>query len=82
MSEALRLAEQLERFGADLLVEAKTAQELRRLDSVNRELLDTLKFIAEIDLTGTDDRCSGLICHTLIHKARAAIAKGDSHDQT
>lgn len=70
--DALQLAEWFEKGHGGCELEA--AAKLRRLHSVNAQLLEALEFIAGHDLAGAGDRAAGHIAHILIYSARAAIA--------
>ena len=53
--EALRLADELDQGDFDFEIQYQAAAELRRLHSVNAELLDALKWMVENDETNEGD---------------------------
>lgn len=70
--KALQLADELDQGDFDFEIQYQAASELRRLDSVNAELLDALKGVLKID-RGTSGR---IIIELWQEEAiRAAIAK-------
>ncbi len=70
--EALRLADWLDADACDLQTPRLAAAELRRLHSVNAELLEALRLIAETEWVD-----AALDPQRAVHVARAAIAKAE-----
>ena len=72
--EPLRLADALTKhLGGNTATQA--AAELRRLHEANQELLEALKLIAEMDMSGAEDRAKALMADVMVFKAKEAYAK-------
>jgi hypothetical protein len=74
--EALRLAEHLEHPSVPVNVEKEAAKELRRLHSLNQELLEALGQIIALDRTEENEwDAVERVIPIMVEIARAAIAK-------